>query len=207
LRGDVSADYARAAPWRALAAGCAAIAALAGAGCATVGPAPATRLAKPDPVFDVAGRLSARHGSDGVAANFTWVHAPAGDRLDVATPLGQIVARLAGDANGVRVERPGEAPVAYADWNALTRAVFGVAIPVQGLAAWIQGAPAGGDAAIEADAVGRPLVLREQGWEIVYAYADDAAARPVRLVMRYPDSEPVEVRIVVDRWATVGAGS
>jgi hypothetical protein len=25
--------------------------------------------------------------------------------------------------------------------------------------------------------------------------------------MRYPDSEPVEVRIVVDRWATVGAGS
>ena len=28
---------------------------------------------------------------------------------------------------------------------------------------------------LERDAAGRPLVLRQQGWEIVYAYADDAA--------------------------------
>ena len=54
---------------------------------------------------------------------------------------------------------------------------------------------------LERDAVGRPLVLRQQGWEIVYAYADaTSAANPIRLVMRYPGSEPIEVRIVVDRW-------
>jgi hypothetical protein len=54
----------------------------------------------------------------------------------------------------------------------------------------------------ERDSLGRPLVLRQQGWEIVYAYAsDEAPARPMRLVMRYPDSEPIEVRIVVDRFS------
>jgi outer membrane lipoprotein LolB len=171
------------------------------AGCATVAP-PSVRMANETATaFDAAGRLSARRGSDGVAAHFTWSHAPASDQFDVSTPLGQIVARLSGDAKGVRVERPGEAPIAYSDWGALTRDVFGVAIPVDGLTSWIQAQPIAGPAFdLERDAAGRPLVLRQQGWEIVYAYADTAAANPIRLVMRYPDSEPIEVRIVVDRW-------
>jgi len=53
---------------------------------------------------------------------------------------------------------------------------------------------------LERDDAGRALVLRQQGWEIVYGY-NDASTRPVRLVMRYPGSEPVEVRIVVDTFA------
>ena len=62
-----------------------------------------------------------------------------------------------------------------ADWSALTRDVFGVAIPVDGLASWIQAQPVAGRAFdLERDAAGRPLVLRQQGWEIVYAYADAA---------------------------------
>ncbi len=148
------------------------------------------------------GRISARRGNDAVAANFAWDHAPARDRFDVSTPLGQVVARMEGDPAGVRVERPGEPPAAYPDWSALTRDVFGVAIPVRGLAAWIQAAPSGeGPYDIERGAGGRPQVLREQGWEIVYAYDEGLPPRPRRLVMRYPDSEPVEVRIVVDRWS------
>jgi outer membrane lipoprotein LolB len=172
------------------------------AGCATVAP-PSVRLTnEAAAAFDAAGRLSARRGSDGVAAHFTWAHAPASDRFDVSTPLGQTVARLSGDPSGVHIERPGEAPVAYPDWGALTRDVFGVAIPVDGLASWIQAQPVVGSASdLERDAAGRALVLRQQGWEIVYAYADaTSAANPIRLVMRYSDSEPIEVRIVVDRW-------
>jgi outer membrane lipoprotein LolB len=156
-----------------------------------------------EPAFDAAGRLSARRGSDGIAVHFNWRHAPSSDDFDVATPLGQTVARMRRDTNSVRVERPNEAAVAYRDWSALTQAVLGVAIPVDGLASWIQGASdPSGAADVERDAAGRPLVLRQHGWEIVYAYAgDDGPSRPSRLVMRYPDSEPIEVRIVVDRWA------
>jgi outer membrane lipoprotein LolB len=148
--------------------------------------------------FDARGRLSARRAGEAVAVHYDWRHSEAADTFDVATPLGQTVARMRRDASGVRVERPNEAPVAYRDWTALMEAVLGAPIPVDGLAYWVQGAAdprAASD--IERDAAGRPEVLRQQGWEIVYAYSDQAA-RPSRLVMRYPGSDPVEVRIVVD---------
>ena len=172
------------------------------AGCATVAPSAVRSTNETAAAFEASGRLSAKRGSEGVAAHFTWSHAPSSDRFDVSTPMGQIVARLSGDPSGVRIERPGEAPVAYPDWGALTREVFGVAIPVDGLASWIQAQPVAGPAFdLERDAAGRPLVLRQQGWEIVYAYADAASsANPSLLVMRYPDTEPIEVRIAVDRW-------
>jgi outer membrane lipoprotein LolB len=177
------------------------------AGCATVAPSAVRSTNETAAAFEASGRLSAKRGSEGVAAHFTWSHAPSSDRFDVSTPMGQIVARLSGDPSGVRIERPGEAPVAYPDWGALTREVFGVAIPVDGLASWIQAQPVAGPAFdLERDAAGRPLVLRQQGWEIVYAYADAASsANPSRLVMRYPDTEPIEVRIAVDRWQLAGA--
>jgi len=187
---------------RALAGALAAVIAAFVGGCATVAPSSVRPTNETAPAFEASGRLSAKRGSEGVAAHFTWAHAPSSDRFDVSTPMGQIVARLSGDPSGVRIERPGEAPVAYPDWGALTREVFGVAIPVDGLASWIQAQPVAGPAFdLERDAAGRPLVLRQQGWEIVYAYADAASsANPSRLVMRYPDTEPIEVRIAVDRW-------
>lgn len=187
---------------RALAGALAAVVVVFAAGCATVAPSSVRLTNEAAPAFEASGRLSAKRGSEGVAAHFTWAHAPSSDRFDVSTPLGQVVARLSGDPSGVRIERPGETQVAYPDWGALTREVFGVAIPVDGLASWIQAQPVAGAAFdLERDAAARPLVLRQQGWEIVYAYADaTSAANPVRLVMRYQDSEPIEVRVVVDRW-------
>jgi outer membrane lipoprotein LolB len=186
-------------PLRGFAAG---LAALALAACATVGPAPNPVETKVAAAFDTAGRMSARHGNEGVAVHFTWAHAARADVFDVATPLGQTVARMRADGDGVSVERPGEAPVRYPDWNALTQSVLGVPLPVDGLASWLQGAPTPvARADLERDGAGRPLVLRQQGWEIVYAYGEgDSAARPARLVMRYPGAEPIEVRIVVDRF-------
>lgn len=185
-----------------------ALAAGALAACASIAPPGAPPAANaPETRFDVAGRLSAKRGADGVAAHFSWVHAPGQDRIDVATPFGQTLARLVGDDRGVRVERPGQAVEAFADWNAVTQAVFGIAIPVDGLVAWIVGEPIRDvPFGVERDRRQRPSVLRQHGWEIVYAYADDAPAhRPARLVMRYPDVEPIEVRIVVDQWTAGGS--
>jgi outer membrane lipoprotein LolB len=178
-------------------------AALAAALCACATPeriaVPPARIAADEP-FVVDGRLSARRGAEAITANFTWRHDAPRDELTITTPLGQEVAELHGDKGAGRVQvrtadgRTGEAP----DWSTMTEQALGYRLPVDDLAAWVRGAPHGaGPHSVEYDAQGRPLLLRQQGWEILYAYPDDAARRPSRLRVIYPD---LEVRIVIDRW-------
>jgi outer membrane lipoprotein LolB len=174
------------------------------AGCAPMVPrepvaaADATALAAP---FDVDGRISARRGREGGAASFTWHHAGTADEIDLATPLGQTLARLRGDADGVRATWPDGRVVDAPDWDALTARILGVPIPVQGLGAWLRGfTHPGSPGAIERDARGRPALLRQDGWEIVYGYPDDTATRASRLTLRYDGADPAEVRLVIDRW-------
>jgi outer membrane lipoprotein LolB len=179
---------------------CAVVLTAALAACATAPPVAPVDV-RAEGAFTTQGRLSARRAADAVAVHYDWRHDASADTFDVATPLGQTVARMRRDTSGVRVERPNEAPVEYRDWTALMQAVLGAPIPVDGLAYWVQAVPDPRTASdIERDEAGRVLVLRQQGWEIVYAYRD-ASPRPLRLVMRYPGSDPVEVRIVVDTFA------
>jgi len=160
-----------------------------------------------DQPFAIDGRLSARRGSEGAAADFAWNHENGRDRIDFASPFGQVYARIDADKDRIVVERPGGATDAYADWNSMTLALLGVPVPMDDLAYWIRGAArARAAASVERDAQGRVRVLRQQAWEIVYTYADDAPlGRPSRLVLKYPDAEPIEVRIVVDRWGDAQA--
>jgi outer membrane lipoprotein LolB len=155
-----------------------------------------------DQPFHIGGRLSAKRGTSGASANFEWDHAGNRDRIDLASPFGQVYARIDGTPEGIVVERPGGATQTYSDWSAMTVALLGAPVPMDDLAYWVRGAArAGTGVSVERDARGRVLMLRQQAWEIVYAYPDDApSARPARLVLKYPDVEPVEVRIVVDRW-------
>ena len=173
------------------------------AGCASVpsAPPPAIRAATDEP-FAIEGRLSARRGNDAATVAFAWTHTPPRDELVVTTPLGGAVAELSGDATIHRVDvrtADGRADAA-SDWTTLTERVVGFPVPVDGLAFWAQGMPRP-DAphAKELDAAGRMGVLRQDGCEIVYAYADDAGSRPSRLRLTCHD---LELRIVVDRWRT-----
>ena len=155
------------------------------------------------------GRLSARRGSEGAAANFVWNHDTGRDRIDFASPLGQVYARIDGNGNRIVVERPGGATETYPDWGSLTVALLGAPVPMDDLAFWIRGAArADAKVSVERDALGRVLVLRQREWEIVYTYPDNApAALPARIVLKQQGSETVEVRIVVDRWGAALATS
>jgi len=172
------------------------------AGCATSGPSvtPPLPARAGDAPFAIDGRLSAQHGRDAVSVSFSWTHAPPRDELVLSTPLGQAVAELAGDASEKRVElrsADGRVEVAH-DWAALTERAVGVPLPVEGLAAWAQAAPrANAPHSIEVDASGRAGVLRQDGCEIVYAYADDSTRRPSRIRVACHD---LEMRIAIDRW-------
>jgi outer membrane lipoprotein LolB len=166
--------------------------------CAT--PAPLATLPMvpvPDAAFGIDGRLSAKRGDEGISVGFSWRHDPPRDAF---TPLGTVLAELAGDAARREVEivlADGRREVA-ADWPALTSRTLGFSLPVAGLSAWVRGAPhAASPWTVETDASGRARVLRQDGWEIVYGYADDGERQPARL--RLVGSE-TEMRIVIDRW-------
>lgn len=188
------------APWPFIAA----MFAAALAACASLAPAP---VPSPSPLdadapFSITGRISARRGDSGVAGSFTWVHDAAHDAIDLSSPLGQMLARLEGGAGGVEVTLSDGRRQTAPTWRELTERALGVTIPVDGLAAWVRGIPRTGEPfAIERDARGRTALLRQQGWEITYAYADDGQARPLRTVLRYPGADVVEVRVVVDQWS------
>ena len=150
--------------------------------------------------FDIAGRLSARHGSDAVAANFRWRHASQQDELELTSPFGQTIAMLSGDASAVRLQAADGKVSTAGDWTALTEQGLGWPLPVLGLSFWIQGSPRpGSPSTVETANDGRVTVLRQDGWTIVYqAYAPtDEDIRPSRMMLTYPD---VELRIAIDRW-------
>ena len=188
----------RAAPRRALAALCAWLA----AGCASLPAPPPTEAAFPavDAPFVIGGRISARRGDNGVAGAFSWTHDAQQDAIDLATPLGQTLARLQGDRHEVTVQLSDGRVETAPTWSALTEQAFGVVIPVDGLAWWVRALPrASGRYGVERDGAGRVALLRQDGWEIVYAYADLAARQPSRITLQYPGADPIEVRVVVDR--------
>jgi outer membrane lipoprotein LolB len=173
------------------------------AACASVSPqAPVdVDVAASSTPFELNGRLSARRGSEGGAATFAWRHDAVRDEVDLSTPLGQTLARLSGDARGVKAQWPDGRTLEARDWDELTQRTIGVAIPVRGLSAWVRGrAREGSASSAERDAQGRVSLLRQDGWEILYTYPDDAARRANRLTLRYPGVEATEVRLVLDRW-------
>lgn len=154
-----------------------------------------------DAPFAIGGRISARRSDNGIAGSFKWTHDVVRDDIELSTPLGQTIAKLAGDANEVTVHLSDGRIETASDWPSLTRHAFGVTIPVTGLASWVRGVPRpGARSDVERDRSGRTATLRQDGWEIVYAYADDASRLPFRVSLQYPGAEPVEVRVVVDRW-------
>lgn len=170
------------------------------AGVPSGAPASSPFAERVDAPFAAEGRLSARRTSDAIAVQFRWEHQPPRDELVITSPLGQTIAELSGDsaARSVEVRTADGRRDTAADWATLTGRVLGFPLPVAALASWIRAAPRPGtDSTVEMDPDGRPQLLRQDGWEIVYDYADDTSRLPRRLRIGYPD---LEIRVVIDQW-------
>jgi outer membrane lipoprotein LolB len=174
--------------------------ALALGGCASVPPAPRIEVEAPLPAnWTLQGRIGVQSSEQSVSGRIQWQHRPESDEILMTSPLGQGVARIVRDAEGIAFEVPNQPTRRAPDADTLTREALGYVLPVAGLAWWVQARPDPGHA-FEAtrDAAGRLAQLRQNGWVIEYLqYSDDSSARPRKLVVT---REGLEIRLVADSW-------
>ena len=178
---------------------CFALAIFSGA-CTTLAPAPAVSpLTQPLLTsFQIAGRISVRHGTEGFSGNLTWRHAETADEFVILTPLGQGVARIVKNQTGVSLETPGQVIVRALDVESLTQATLGFALPLSGLSHWVQAQPIGA-AQLRHHADGTLDQLKEQGWQIDYLAYQLVGGQPLPSKIFMENTE-LKLRLIVDEW-------
>ncbi|MCA1979668.1 MAG: lipoprotein insertase outer membrane protein LolB [Thiobacillus sp.] len=145
-----------------------------------------------------AGRIGIRTDAENLAGNLRWQHRPDSDVLVLSAPLGQGVARIERTPAGVTLEAPNQPLRTAPDTETLTREALGYALPLAGLAWWVQAAP---DPARPSEATrnaaGQIERLQQDGWTIDYRqYVEN---RPRKLTL---SREGLEIRLVADEWLT-----
>lgn len=157
------------------------------------------------PNFTAAGRVAARDTGDarrGFSGGFAWTHRPAEDVVELLTPLGQIAARMTVTTAGAEIELADGRRTFAADPERFLSDELGITLPVGALPNWLQAVPLSKAAfRAEADALGRPTTLWQNGWEIQYtAYADETtAAYPTRMQLA---QGTVEARLIISEWSS-----
>ncbi len=171
-------------------------------GCASAPSAsqPVTRPAQAEQaVFALTGRLAIRHDGERSSAGVRWSHRSGADEILLFTPLGQTMARIDRDAQGVVLDTSGKHYAAQ-DTEELTQRVLGWRLPLDGLRYWVLALPApGSKAGIEHDANGQVSMMRQDGWAI--RYTRYAAQMPDSLPLRMNlQREEVEIQLLIDEW-------
>lgn len=170
------------------------------AGCAVSPESAAVRVAARESVgaFALLGRVAVTHGDSRASVRVEWRHAAGQDDLLLSSPFGQGLAELTRGPRGARLVL-GDGEVREADdAESLLAGLFGVAVPVSGLASWVLGRPLA-DGILRRDDRQRPLRLDEAGWRIDYAYDDEHPdALPGRVTLVRPDGTSVLIK--VDQW-------
>lgn len=139
--------------------------------------------------FSLAGRIGVKLENKGHYGNFDWQHDSGNDQLDILSPLGQTVARLSADQNGVRLQQ-GERIYEAASAEELTQKTLGWGLPLDNLRFWIHGQPAP-HTAYQATGSG----FRQQGWLI--ESEPQGSVHPQRIILQRPQ---LDIRFAIHRW-------
>lgn len=159
---------------------------------------PAPKLTQNTP-WALQGRIAIKAGENSQSGQLHWQHRPGQDALLILSPLGQGVARIVSDADGVTLEIPNKPVRRAADAESLTREALGVALPLSGLRHWILVRPDPLRPFEQTlDANGRVAQIRQDGWVIDYPqYMNETDPRPRKLNIARAD---LEIRLVIDTW-------
>ena len=146
--------------------------------------------------FQLTGRLAARYNGESFTGNVTWSHAQQGDEMLISSPLGQGVARIVRDHEGVILRTAEPREYRASDAETLTQKVLGFRLPLLGLGDWMRARPSPGLPAVtQYNDNGSLKLLEQRGWRIEYLEYDGARPRLLRLA--YPG---IELRFAVSEW-------
>ncbi len=171
------------------------------AGCASLpAPPPAERV--------YSGRFAATALVNGKAESssgrFTLYAGASRTTLDLASPLGNTLARLELGPDGARMQAPGAdgslVQAHGANGSALAEQLLGYPLPVEGLADWIDARPVPGRPAQVQTAEGRIQRIEQDGWTIrVLERFDDGTPRRLAFERAAEGAGPaVTLRLVFD---------
>ena len=146
--------------------------------------------------FHLTGRLAARYDGESFTGNVTWSHARQGDEMLISSPLGQGVARIVRDAEGVILRTAEPREYRADDAETLTQKVLGFRLPLLGLGDWVRArASADSPAVTQHNDNGTLKLLEQRGWRIEYLEYEGERPRLMRL--SYPG---IELRFAVTQW-------
>ena len=161
--------------------------------------APVTAQLSLDAPWSIQGRIAIKAEANSQSGQLQWQHRPGMDSMLLLSPLGQGVARIVRDSNGVTLDIPNKPTRHAPDAESLTREALGVALPLSGLSHWILVRPDPLRPFEQTrDNTGRVIQIRQDGWIIDYPqYLSEADTRPRRINVA---REGLEIRLVIDKW-------
>ena len=174
--------------------------------CTTTLPLPSgTRTYRSD--VRLGGRLSVSYRAAGkpesLQGKFLWVQRGEEIDIELLTPLGQTIARIAIAPGRARIEQSGGDVREAASIDQLTEQTLGWTLPVNGLRYWLQGFMRDAHGQLTSVAPDQSRTLRDDGWKLRYVswQADGSTAMPKRIdFTRDTAQSELALRVVIDRW-------
>lgn len=170
------------------------------AGCATP-----QRIGGTEPAFERVGRFAVTVKSvdapvRAAQGGFSWHDTGAVLRLDLLSPMGNVLARIRVEPGRAELVRSNGDRQLASSPDELLEQVWGHAVPVAGLRAWIQGRaqPGTPEAALVRDEQGQITSIRQDGWDVALSGYD--AQGPTRLTLSRRDpAAAVRLQLVVSQ--------
>jgi outer membrane lipoprotein LolB len=158
-----------------------------------------------------AASISRGDARETIAGRFTFSTGPTRSVLDLASPLGNTLARVEAGADGATLTAP-RGDGSLATWHgpsadALAESVLGYALPVAGLPDWLQGRAAPGRSAVSTPEAGPAARIEQDGWVIAIDERFGDSGAPRRLTLDRTDATgTLRLRLALDAPAA-GPGS
>lgn len=164
--------------------------------------------------FRITGRVSVQYThtfqerSESLHGKFSWEQQDGHARIDLASPLGQILAVMTLSPQQAIFAASGKPPVAAADADALFFQQMGWPLPVSELAHWLQGCAVQSDGTLFNASPQQAEIHTQNGWRIRYVdwmSLSQNSLAPRRIDMTYlPQKEApishISLRFVIDEW-------